>query len=322
MTMATMDGAALEYELAAEDTVTGDFTAEVVAAVAVIVAAYAVLSAQGALTDAAVAGLRTLIRRTLGAITPNMRPELIRQVNAGVTLGVNQSMELALASDLRRPEPGRIHDPALLDAVGTIDTDAERTLEEAIRLADALDLADEDNLNTVAAKATKASTDSRATTRWSANRAVNEGAYQVAKTNGLHLLWAGERNACLKCLAYFGLTAVPGELFPAGLTFGSKPSKLPGVPFPPLHPWCRCRVVPVTIGPVTNDLAAGLAREARRTVVRGWSGFDSKPERLRAADTLIQRGADLPKTVVARAMRDVRRKAFSQRHRPLTTLTA
>jgi hypothetical protein len=57
-----------------------------------------------------------------------------------------------------------------------------------------------------------------------------------------------------------------------------------------------------------------LKREAQRSVARGFSGYDSKPARLRAADRLLRHPTLLPKTVVERARRDVKRGAFSNRH--------
>lgn len=319
-----MDQEALAYELAAEEAVTATFAAAVGAAVASILAAWAALAATGTVTDAAQAVFRLFVRETLGGITPDMRPDLIRQVRAGLELGIEQ----ALFSDdgLVPPDLAGVDwaDPLLRRVVEGVDDKAQETLDEAVRLADLLDLAEEDNVTTVAGKAASSVSGARADTRWSANRAINAGTDAVARANGMDLLWAGERNACLRCLAYFGSVTTPGTDFPAGLTFAAKPSTLGPVPFPPLHPWCRCRVSCYSFGQFNPDadIAVGLAREAERTVLRGWSDFDSLPERLKAADRLLKAGSVLAPTVKKAAREDVKAGKFNQRHRPITNLNA
>ncbi len=323
--MEEMDAAALAYELEAEESVTAELAAAVAAFTAALLAAYVAGVAAGATGYVLSASLAALAERMLAAITPDMRPELARRVSQGVKLGAEQSLDLWDQLDPAEPDPARFSDPELTAAVATADQRARDTLEGARTMAQVLDLSQGDNVITVAAKAGKAVTDAKAATRWAANRAVNAGAELVARENGWRLLWVGERNACLKCLAYFGHVVTPGTDFPVGLTFGSRPSTLGGVPYAPLHPNCRCRCVVWPGGDVIskgNDMPTGVAREARRTVLRGWSDYDSLTERLKAADLLLNRGANLPKTVVARAARDVKRGAFSQRHRPLTNLNA
>jgi hypothetical protein len=91
-----------------------------------------------------------------------------------------------------------------------------------------------------------------------------------------------------------------------------------GLPNPPLHPNCRCRVWPYEGGEAVAEanvpnasIATALAREARRSVLKGWSAFASTPERLQAADRLLAAGAGLPKTVQQRAARNVRQRKFA-----------
>lgn len=82
---------------------------------------------------------------------------------------------------------------------------------------------------------------------------------------------------------------------------------------------CRCYAIPVPqlenypvmpweTGPVTPGDA--LQREARRSVLRGFSGSDSLPARLRATDALLAVGAGLPRSVEARARAAVRARRY------------
>lgn len=180
---------------------------------------------------------------------------------------------------------------------------------------------------TGAGLASRAVADAEGAARSAANEGLNAGTAVRAARAGLNLLWVPEVNACLHCLAYAGWVVEPNDPFPAGLTFADKPLPRPDslgpLRWPPLHPNCRCRVRAVDLRPgrPPKDLrdravspAAAVAREARRSVLRGWSGYASNPAALRAAERLLAAGAGLPKTVEARARRDVKRGEFSARH--------
>lgn len=160
--------------------------------------------------------------------------------------------------------------------------------------------------------------------RWITNREVNIGSAQVADALDAGTLWIAERDGCVHCLAYSGVLAEHGAAFPPDLTFGTKPlTPWPdGVLIrPPLHPGCRCRITPwlghdaERGGPVA--LPEALQREARRSILKGWS-LDSESEgvRLLAADRLLQAGADLPKSVEQQARRAVKRGRFASRTVP------
>lgn len=147
--------------------------------------------------------------------------------------------------------------------------------------------------------------------------AVASGFTSAADAAGRSRMWVSERTGCLACLAYSGQVAEPGAgYFPvSGISGRSFPwvSRDAGIPGPPLHPGCRCHQELPTPG-----LSVGLAREARRSVARGWSEYDSLPARLEAVDRLLTSGAQLPRTVEERAARDLRRGSFSNRHVPRT----
>ena len=161
--------------------------------------------------------------------------------------------------------------------------------------------------------------------RWSVNAAINQGSAQVADDAGMARMWVAERDACLHCLAYAGEIAQPGQPYQAGLTFyigpdgNPKPMDWKPVWGPPRHPNCRCRQEPVvdatyplqpweTAATTPSD---ALKREARRSVLKGKSGYDSQAARLRAVSALLATGAGLPKSVEARARAAVRAGRFS-----------
>lgn len=318
----TQDAEALAYELAAEEAVTGQYVAAATVAVSAMLASGAALAAGTITVDV----LREVFHRLIQGMRsrPPMAPALTLEVHRGITLGRAQGFE-AMRRRWLPPDGASIPDPDLRDAPAALDRQTQLILDEADRLADLLDLAEEANQLTVSSKVTSSGKQAQGSTRWAANRAVNAGISDAARRHGMRLLWRAERNACLKCFAYSGLAVSPGADFPVGLTFGTGRSTLGGVPYPPLHRYCRCRVDPYA-GPDATpggaDEASGLVREANRSVARGWSDFASLPERLRAVDLLFARGAKLPKTVLQRAAADRRRGSFSQRHRPRTNLNA
>lgn len=225
-------------------------------------------------------------------------------------------------------------DDALLDVIDTAEDRAQAHLDAAVDLARTLPMDSEADVNAVAAKATTAVNGARRDAAWVAERSASAGV--AAETERVAadptvdgepgLLWLSERDGCLACLALSGQVAAAGDLFP-DVTFADHPLDLDPVPYPPRHPHCRCRVRPYDGPPPTDDMSAddpasALAREARRSVLRGWSASDTEPARLRAADRLVQQGANLPASVVARALRNLADGEFSQRQRPRTDLRA
>lgn len=312
-----LDAESLAYELAAEQAVTAPLEGQVTAANAAITVAALALAGAGVITVAGAAQLRSLIARVFGAITPDMSEALAAWSLTGMRLGVSQAFEQTPGPDL----PLVVRDPDIRAVIGDVDTRAQRELDRAVRLSKILPMTKQADVDQVVSAAYRSVTQAQSDTRWTANRSVNAGTAEVAEREGAALLWVAERTACLHCLAYSGYSVRAGDTFPQNLTFSNKPLSLDAVPYPPRHPNCRCRVN-VWYGPVgepegmsSRQAPGALAREARRSVLRGWSDYASLPERLRAADRLLMRGADLPKTVAARARTDVKRGKFSERHR-------
>lgn len=145
------------------------------------------------------------------------------------------------------------------------------------------------------------------------NHAGNKGTAVVADAAGLPTVWVAETNACVECLAYSGRISKPGKPFPGGLTYGAKSYHPDPVDVPPRHPNCRCTIEPL----VSREYADALRREADRSVLRGFS-LESEPMRVRvdAAERLLSRDVDAPKSVKAYAAAAVKRGKFGTRGRP------
>lgn len=130
-------------------------------------------------------------------------------------------------------------------------------------------------------------------------------------------LWVSERDACVRCSAYAGRLVDTGEEFPGGLAWDPKQRdrSAPDVR-PPLHPHCRCRLVPwnpawAREGEVS--LPEAVSREAQRSVARGFSlPSESNASRIRALKELLKGSPDLPKTVLERARRDLKKGEFGR----------
>jgi hypothetical protein len=152
--------------------------------------------------------------------------------------------------------------------------------------------------------------------RQSTNEASNDALTTVSHTVDVVVsVWRAERDACVHCLAYQG-EIDNGKGYPAGLTFGDKPLDNKKVPKPPLHPNCRC-TQSLVHKEVVNPLAKSLKREAKRSVLRGWSRpSESEKVRLEAAKRLVQSGNTLPKSVNAYAEAAIKRGEFARGRTP------
>ncbi len=149
-----------------------------------------------------------------------------------------------------------------------------------------------------------------------ANQAANESLTTVSHAvDELVSVWRAERDACVHCLAYQGRIDT-GKGYPGGLTFGKTPLSTEPVAMPPLHYNCRCTQWLVHRD-VVEPLAMALMREAKRSVLRGWSlESESEAVRLDAANRLLKRGSTLPKSVKEYAERSVRRGEFGRGRKP------
>ncbi|MEU1787106.1 hypothetical protein ABZ553_14775 [Streptomyces sparsogenes] len=156
---------------------------------------------------------------------------------------------------------------------------------------------------------------------WVVGQAVNEGLTAGIRAIGARKLWVAERDACVRCAAYAGLTAESGDDFPGGLSWDPRQrGHGDPLPAPPLHPNCRCRVVAWQdewAEPGVLPFPEALRREARRSIARGFSlPTESNAARIRAARELLRRGANLPRSVEAYAATAIAAGRFATRSVP------
>jgi hypothetical protein len=264
---------------------------------------------------------RTRMRRARADVAAAIRAVPLGGLNRILVSYVSRAFELATgeayveAGKRAKQSPKPRKDDALKEAIDGAHDDAALDLVRGAR--DAEDATSMGRLEEAMQSAQLAAVRSERTARWCVNRSANRAREAVARQLGGDLLWVAERDACLHCLAYAGEVTKPGTPFPAGLTFADKPLKPSGpVPYPPLHPNCRCHVQPwlgTREGSGTDvELPDALKREARRSVVLGTARpSESETARLRAADRLIKSGAQLPASVVARGRHAVKTGSFA-----------
>lgn len=142
------------------------------------------------------------------------------------------------------------------------------------------------------------------------SRAHGEGVRAEADRKGLHRILVPERDACLVCTSYAGAIAEPGGSFEVirNFTSGTDEELPSGGVEVPVHPWCRCETRAVDLDDALT-MAEPLWREAERSVLR----FDALPSesdraRTEAAARLLKAGTALPKTVLQRSEREVKRR--------------
>lgn len=311
-----LDAEAVRFEEMVTAAVTAGFVQEVTEVVQQWLAAVtqAMAGATELVADA-VRRLRDVLIGLIDRLRPQMSERLRELADRGVGLGVDMASRLR-GETIRVIDQG-VTDSELVRVIGTIDYRAQIRLDEARRLARTSRLSTLGDAAKLSNSVTAAANGAKADAAWCANRSIGEGVTRATVQVGGKLLWVAERNACLHCLALSGHVVEPGELFP-NLTFSDRPLSLPAVPYPPRHPWCRCRAELYTGPAGTQDRsdpspATALQREAQRSVARGLTDYASNPAKLRAADRLIRRGAFLPPTVIARAARDVKRGRFTAR---------
>lgn len=151
-----------------------------------------------------------------------------------------------------------------------------------------------------------------AAARWITNRASNVGIVTAAEQqSGTVLLWKAERSGCVRCMAYAGQRRSEGG-YPAGLTFGKPVAKPEPVNMPPLHPNCRCTQIVVSED-MAAETQAAMMREAKRSILRGWSvESESEAVRIDAARRLLAKNPAMPKSVEAYARKAVKEGNFTR----------
>lgn len=249
--------------------------------------------------------LRWLGRFGVGQI----RSDLWQSAKKGIQLGARST---GLESEVRGATPLDIR-----WALNSLGQGVREDLAAARRLARHGKLDNLADLQTMLAAARKAGLRVDRTATWVAHRAVNEGVRRAVDAADVAAYWQPERDACLTCLAYAGRVVQPGEMFPAGLTFGGTSTVTEPIAGPPAHPNCRCQLEPWLGSEIPGfDITDSIRREAQRSVLTGTAG-GSEPARLRAADRLLSSVELLvPRTVQKRARAAVRAGRFTDRRRP------
>lgn len=232
---------------------------------------------------------------------------------------------------IRRDWPTVDVDPVLdattKDVIAAVDGDVAKHLAAAEK---ALDKVDGDTITAVTdalMPAQKAIQVAEQATTYTVNAASTAGIVSVAAhlpDEEVQLVWVAERDACVHCLAYAGEVINMHESFPVNLTYGKKPL----VPWPeplwlsgpPLHPNCRCRLS-VWLGHAEGapgpTLPEVLKREAQRSILKGWRmETESEGVRLAAADRLLAKGVNAPKSVKNYARTAIKRGKFPSRTVP------
>jgi hypothetical protein len=193
-------------------------------------------------------------------------------------------------------------------------------VQEQLARADALLGAGPDRFSGVAAAvqvARAAVSRVRAAVSWLVQRAVTAGADGEADQLGLSRVWVAELDACVRCAAYSGQVARPGEDFDGGRSFdpqqrGSASDTVAG---PPLHPHCRCRTMPWSPRWQQTGLSLPnfLQQQAAVSVAEGLAlPSESGAARVRAARTLLASGRRLPPRAAAKARRALREGRFDR----------
>lgn len=160
------------------------------------------------------------------------------------------------------------------------------------------------------ARAAKLEQRVEAAVQWHLLYANQQAVSDTARKAGDALIWISERDACVVCLALNGDVVDPGDSFNVRATYGD-PSKVPNV-WPnaetllhaPRHNRCRCRCERHRWSEVS--FARALKRESDRAIAYGWrTDSESGEVRRSAAEKLLAKGVNLPKSVKSRAERRV-----------------
>lgn len=248
---------------------------------------------------------------------------LAPDIGRAYLLGARQA---ATALDEPAPHPIDVSTPSeLLGQTTGLDAAVSKRWADAERMLLTAPPEHHDDLSAALAPLHAAGMDVDRDARSLVNQAVNRAAHDTAVDHDTRLIWVAERTACVVCAALSGDVVGADEDFSPHATFGDKPTEWwtpPGVTLlrPPRHPRCRCRVEP-WLGhagpPGSLSLPEALKREAQRSILRGFSvPSESETVRVRAADRLLARGTQLPKTVRAYARAAVNRGRFPTRTLP------
>lgn len=246
----------------------------------------------------------------LVAPLPKAQEAIIIGAVQALDLGVNSGLAQAKAAGIALTDTfKRILPPDVLAVIKGLERSSQAALVQARGvLREATSLEQALVAVAIASPHTRAERAARTATNLASNKGLN--AVTDAHTD-LVAIWVAERDACVHCLAYQGHKRVEGG-YPAGLTFGKKPLRTDRVPEPPLHPFCRCTQMLVHKDEAVA-IQAGLQREAKRSILRGFSlESESGAVRIDAARRLLAKNPTMPKSVKAYARSAIAKGAFAR----------
>lgn len=264
------------------------------AAVAGWIDAFGSLDAKATDTEA-LGRLVATLKGHLADAPTEVAPILTRAVKDAQELGAKQAI-----SQLDKPvkAPKVAVSKQASEAIDAVAPKVGEKLAAAASILDGLsDNAEWDDVQAAVGVAAQGVTAIDRAATWLVNDASNSAVQAVTAKAGIGTVFIGERDACLDCNGYIGLT-----------------SDDDGYDTPPIHPNCRCSLAPWSADWAPDDgsesYPEALQREADRSVLKGWSGSDSDAARVRAADALLKAGTDLPKSVKQQAASAVRKGTF------------
>lgn len=196
-------------------------------------------------------------------------------------------------------------DPDAVDALSGVEGKAGIGVAETSRRIRALDLELLSQVLSAVQPLVTSVSAMRAQTSWAVNYAANSATTSAAAQKGVGLVWVPERDACVICTSYAGQTNERGS-FGGMVGFDGEP--VPAVPWPPVHPHCRCELHEWA---GDRGTVQALQREAVRSILRGTSlPSESMAARLRAARNALTRGFDAPASVRRVAEQALERGSF------------
>lgn len=272
----------------------------------------------GGVLDGIVRAVRAAVRRLLAPIGDTARQALTKTLGPAVRLGAAQGAAFLRAAGARRATAPRVRvGRALRREADLLPNLVADRRHRALALLGRGQVTRWSHLLHAIGAARNVTAAVRGHVAWMVGRAVDAGLAAVADAQGLVRLWVAEANACVRCLAYAGLTTDPRGQFPGGLAWDPRQrhTTAPAIDGPPLHPHCRCRAVPwnprlhPTPGSIPFPLA--LQREAHRSIATGTARpTESRAARLRAARELLRTEPDLLPAVETEARTAVRTGRF------------
>lgn len=265
-----------------------------------------------------VAAVRAAIRRLLASLGDQARTAVAAALMPAVRLGATQGAAFLRAAGSRRAVAPRVRaNRALRREADRLPGLVTERRDRALVLLGRGQVTRWSHLLHAVGAARSAGAAVRAHTAWTIGQAVNAGLDAVAEAARLARVWVSEANACVRCLAYTGRIALPGQTFPGGLSWDPRSRAIgaPRIDGPPLHPHCRCRSVPWDQRWQADEVPFPLAlqREAHRSIAYGrGTGSESRASRVRAAGELLRVDPGLLPAVEATARTAVRTGRFRE----------